>query len=305
MTQDTLSTDRSRHHNPIVAAALSLVAVGFVMMASAMTSNPSVAVTNPVEHEGNATTCTQVGFSGATFFGGSNHIGSYPGALFDYRIDDHAVGSVEATSDDSDVGKYVNLSDVSSTITINAVIVKGGDGYNQYSPYVPNMRAPNVGHSNVASASVNVPDISHWFLCYTTNPTTTTTGVATTTTVAATTTTVAATTTTAAATTTTVAATTTSAAATTTTSGATTTSVASATPTTSGATTTSVASAAPTTTAVTSTDDPLIHTTVPLVAEQGPLPATGGSDVILVVVGSILISAGTVLLASRTPRQVR
>ena len=291
MTQDTLSADRSRHHNPIVAAALSLVAVGFVMMASAMTSNPSVAVTNPVEHEGNATTCTQVGFSGATFFGGSNHIGSYPGALFDYRIDDHAVGSVEATSDDSDVGKYVNLSDVSSTITINAVIVKGGDGYNQYSPYVPNMRAPNVGHSNVASASVNVPDISHWFLCYTTNPTTTTTGVATTTTVAATTTTVAATTT--------------SAAATTTTSGATTTSVASATPTTSGATTTSVASAAPTTTAVTSTDDPLMHTTVPLVAEQGPLPATGGSDVILVVVGSILISAGTVLLASRTPRQVR
>ena len=277
MTQDTLSADRSRHHNPIVAAALSLVAVGFVMMASAMTSNPSVAVTNPVEHEGNATTCTQVGFSGATFFGGSNHIGSYPGALFDYRIDDHAVGSVEATSDDSDVGKYVNLSDVSSTITINAVIVKGGDGYNQYSPYVPNMHAPLVGSSDVASASVNVPDISHWFLCYTTNPTTTTTGVATTTTVAATTTT----------------------------SGATTTSVASATPTTSGATTTSVASAAPTTTAVTSTDDPLMHITVPLVAEQGPLPATGGSDVILVVVGSILISAGTVLLASRTPRQVR
>ena len=304
MTQDSLSADRSRHHNPIVAAALSLVAVGFVMMASAMTSNPSVAVTNPVEHEGNATTCPQVGFSAATFFGGSNHIGSYPEALFDYRIDDHQVG-IAVDASDSDVGKYVNLSDVSNTITIHAVIVKGGDGYNQYSPYVPNMHAPLVGSSDVASASVNVPDISHWFLCYTTNPTTTTTGVATTTTVAATTTTAAATTTTAAATTTTVAATTTSAAATTTTSGATTTSVASATPTTSGATTTSVASAAPTTTAVTSTDDPLIHTTVPLVAEQGPLPATGGSDVILVVVGSILISAGTVLLASRTPRQVR
>ena len=303
MTQDSLSADRSRHHNPIVAAALSLVAVGFVMMASAMTSNPSVAVTNPVEHEGNATTCPQVGFSAATFFGGSNHIGSYPEALFDYRIDDHQVG-IAVDASDSDVGKYVNLSDVSSTITINAVIVKGGDGYNQYSPYVPNMRAPNVGHSNVASASVNVPDISHWFLCYTTNPTTTTTGVATTTTVAATTTTAAATTTTVAATTTTVAATTTTAAATTTTVAATTTSAA-ATTTTSGATTTSVASAAPTTTAVTSTDDPLMHTTVPLVAEQGPLPATGGSDVILVVVGSILISAGTVLLASRTPRQVR
>ena len=281
MTQDTLSTDRSRHHNPIVAVALGLLAVGFVMMASAMTNSPSVAVANPVEHEGNATTCAQVGFSAATFFGGSNHIGSYPGALFDYRIDDHQVG-VAGDASDSNVGKYVNLSDVSNTITIHAVIVKGGDGYNQYSPYVPNMHAPLVGSSDVASASTNVPDISHWFLCYSTNPTTTTTEGATTTTEAATTTTEAATTTTEAATTTTAAATTT----------------------TSGATTTSVASAAPTTTAVTSTDDPLMHTTVPLVAEQGPLPATGGSNVILVVVGSILISAGTVLLASRTPRKI-
>ena len=281
MTQDTLSTDRSRHHNPIVAVALGLLAVGFVMMASAMTNSPSVAVANPVEHEGNATTCAQVGFSAATFFGGSNHIGSYPGALFDYRIDDHQVG-VAVDASDSNVGKYVNLSDVSNTITIHAVIVKGGDGYNQYSPYVPNMHAPLVGHSDVASASTNVPDISHWFLCYSTNPTTTTTEAATTTTTEAATTTTEAATTTAAATTTTAAATTT----------------------TSGATTTSVASGAPTTTAVTSTDDPLMNTTTIAVAEEAPIPATGGSNVILVVVGSILISAGTVLLASRTPRKI-
>ena len=280
MTQDTLSTDRSRHHNPIVAVALGLLAVGFVMMASAMTNSPSVAVANPVEHEGNATTCAQVGFSAATFFGGSNHIGSYPGALFDYRIDDHQVG-VAGDASDSNVGKYVNLSDVSNTITIHAVIVKGGDGYNQYSPYVPNMHAPLVGSSDVASASTNVPDISHWFLCYSIIPTTTTTEGATTTTDAATTTTEAATTT---------------AAATTTTAAATTT--------TSGATTTSVASGAPTTTAVTSTDDPLMNTTTIAVAEEAPIPATGGSNVILVVVGSILISAGTVLLASRTPRKI-
>ena len=280
MTQDTLSTDRSRHHNPIVAVALGLLTVGFVMMASAMTNSPSVAVNNPVEHDGNATTCTQVGYTGATFFGGFNHIGSYPGELFDYRIDDHQVGAAVDGSD-SDVGRYVNLSDVSNTITIHAVIVKGGDGYNQYSPYVPNMHAPLVGHSDVASASTNVPDISHWFLCYSIIPTTTTTEGATTTTDAATTTTEAATTT---------------AAATTTTAAATTT--------TSGATTTSVASGAPTTTAVTSTDDPLMNTTTIAVAEEAPIPATGGSNVILVVVGSILISAGTVLLASRTPRKI-
>ena len=281
MTQDTLSTDRSRHHNPIVAVALGLLTVGFVMMASAMTNSPSVAVNNPVEHDGNATTCTQVGYTGATFFGGFNHIGSYPGELFDYRIDDHQVGAAVDGSD-SDVGRYVNLSDVSNTITIHAVIVKGGDGYNQYSPYVPNMHAPLVGSSDVASASTNVPDISHWFLCYSTNPTTTTTEAATTTTTEAATTTTEAATTTAAATTTTAAATTT----------------------TSGATTTSVASGAPTTTAVTSTDDPLMNTTTIAVAEEAPIPATGGSNVILVVVGSILISAGTVLLASRTPRKI-
>ena len=280
------STARTRRHNPIVAAAISLVSVGFVLMASAMTNSTSAAVSNPIEHGGNAVNCgqlvTDVGSAtvrassaAGTTFTGETSIGTYVESLFTYQISDHPLHGVSA-ADEEHVGKYVNLSDVSDSITVLRVVVKGGDGFNVYEPPLNDMHAPLVGHADVSSASLNIPDISHWFLCYVDNEVPGTD----------------------AATTTTDVATTTTDAATTTTGAATTTSVAS------GAPTTSVASGAPTTTAAhTSTDDPLSHTTLTTVAAEAPIPVTGGSNDALVVIGTIMISAGTVLLALRKPRQ--
>ena len=121
----------------------------------------------------NVTTCSQVGAPNAMQFNGQKTSGNYTakdGAnhkLFDYKIKDD---------------KKVTISNVSSSITIVKVVVKGGNGYNTYNTPVVDMKAPNNGGNNV-------PDISHWFACYTTNQTTTTTAKPTTTTAKPTTTT--------------------------------------------------------------------------------------------------------------------
>ena len=142
---------------------------GFVVVAGTTAS----AVGNPVEYSGNVTTCAQVNFAGSTWYEGTVT---------------SSVGGTAWFAATVTQNKFVTISAVATGVTFQAVVVKGGNGYNVYNPPVLNMQSPLNGGDNI-------PDLSHWFACYTYDPPVTTVAP-TTTTIAPTTTTIAVTTTT-------------------------------------------------------------------------------------------------------------
>ena len=148
----------------ISKVAAVLVGAGAVFAALGLLVGPTAtAITNPVAHDGNVTTCAQVGFPGSVQYNGSIVTSVDVTALFTATV----VGN-----------KYVTISNIASGVVFQAVVLKGGNGYNVYNPPVASMRSP-------LNNGGNVPDLSHWFACTTTVPvvTTTTAPVVTTTTV--------------------------------------------------------------------------------------------------------------------------
>ena len=246
----------------ISKVAAVLVGAGAVFAALGLLVGPTAtAITNPVAHDGNGTTCAQVGFPGSVQYNGSIVTSVDVTALFTATV----VGN-----------KYVSISNIASGVVFQAVVLKGGNGYNVYNPPVASMRSP-------LNNGGNVPDLSHWFACTTTAPvvTTTTAPVVTTTTAPVVTTTTAPVVTT---TTAPVVTTTTVPVVTTTTVPVVT-------------TTTEFASEAPTTTVGATS------TTTDVASEAPPtssLPSTGGADGRLLVLGAFLVAVGSVIqLVSR------
>ncbi|MBP7890416.1 MAG: hypothetical protein KA029_15240 [Ilumatobacteraceae bacterium] len=270
----------------ISKVAAVLVGAGAVFAALGLLVGPTAtAITNPVAHDGNGTTCAQVGFPGSVQYNGSIVTSVDVTALFTATV----VGN-----------KYVSISNIASGVVFQAVVLKGGNGYNVYNPPVASMRSP-------LNNGGNVPDLSHWFACTTTAPvvTTTTAPVVTTTTAPVVTTTTApvVTTTTAPVVTTTtvpVVTTTTVPVVTTTTAPVVTTTTVPVVTTTTVpvvTTTTEFASEAPTTTVGATS------TTTDVASEAPPtssLPSTGGADGRLLVLGAFLVAVGSVIqLVSR------
>lgn len=138
-----------------IRPAFAATALGAALALSSLVVNQAsaVAVVNPTSHDGNVTTCAAIGLSGSTRFEGEDDSGTYDTLLFDYTI----------THD-----RYVTLTAVDPAVTIHAVVVKGGDHYHVYNPPMSLMRAPYNGGDNV-------PEISHWYLCYGDTPVVTTT----------------------------------------------------------------------------------------------------------------------------------
>jgi hypothetical protein len=107
-------------------------------------------------HEGNATTCAQVGFAGDQILGS----GGNPQASG--TVTQTPDGSIVVTiSDHTGGGQEINVVlDPNSGVVIDTIIVKGGNAYNQYPGTVlDHLIAPFVGNNEI-------PNISHWFLCY-------------------------------------------------------------------------------------------------------------------------------------------
>jgi hypothetical protein len=121
----------------LMTVALAAVAV----VGTALADSPSDP--RATFHEGNATTCADVGFPGDTilFVNGANN-GS----------DANVSGTV------SGGGTTLNVTNTGG-VDIHAIVVKGGNGYNQYSSIVPNMIPP-------LNNGGQIPAISHWFVCY-------------------------------------------------------------------------------------------------------------------------------------------
>jgi hypothetical protein len=94
-------------------------------------------------NEGNATTCADVGDSS-------------PNILFTNGNGNNANSDVSGTVTGGDT---LNVTVLNPNIQINAVVVKGGNGYNVYRGNFPDMISPLTNGGQL-------PNISHWFVCY-------------------------------------------------------------------------------------------------------------------------------------------
>jgi hypothetical protein len=105
----------------------------------------------------NATTCAEVGFPNDTILGsgGGPQANGTVTADANFSVTVSAYTGANAGED----SQKINVTALTSGFVIDAVIVKGGNGYNQYSSAVADMIAP-------LNNGGNVPNISHWFLCY-------------------------------------------------------------------------------------------------------------------------------------------
>jgi hypothetical protein len=160
------------------SAAVALLAAAAVTLSSAPvgangggggTSKPSDP--RATFHSGNATTCSDVSFGSDTQVGSDNGNGS----------DNNVAGVVKANAGSINPGQGQEL-DVSITganVVIDAVVVKGGDGYNVYTnqAFLPPTLPPDQhyispftgGGGDWGGGGGNIPDISHWFICYNTS----------------------------------------------------------------------------------------------------------------------------------------
>jgi hypothetical protein len=121
----------------------------------------------------NVTTCSQIELGDDTQVGsGDNPANGTTNA------DSNVSGTVAANAGavQPGQGQEVNVTILGTNVVIDAVVVKGGNGYNVYSnPDVlpPSLQAPQ-HYIAPLNGGGNVPNISHWFLCYHTTETPTT-----------------------------------------------------------------------------------------------------------------------------------
>ncbi len=136
-----------------------LAVLGVIVAVIGLTASPSFAVETEdpraVPFDDNATTCVDVGFPNSTllFTAGSAD-----------NSDDNVSGDVhsgEIPGFDTDENALLDVT-VDPGFVINAIVVKSGNQYNVYGPEdapFTNLRAPLVGTDNI-------PEISHWYICY-------------------------------------------------------------------------------------------------------------------------------------------
>ena len=65
-------------------------------------------------------------------------------------------------------GQEVNVTILGDNVVIDAVVVKGGNGYNVYEDptFLPPALQPPQHYISPFNNGGNIPAISHWFLCY-------------------------------------------------------------------------------------------------------------------------------------------
>jgi hypothetical protein len=145
----------------VVLAGAAIATVGFVGTAAA--DQASDARAEFVDSE-NVTTCAQIGDSSPSILSGSGNSDA-----------SNADVSGDVTNSVSLGRDVLNVTVLNPDIQVNAVVVKGGDGYNLYHGNFPDMITPNTNGGPPAG-------FSHWFVCYgpaepppptTTTPTTT------------------------------------------------------------------------------------------------------------------------------------
>ena len=110
----------------------------------------------------NVTTCSAIGLSSDTLVGSNSNSDA---------SDADVSGTVKTNegSVKSGTGQEVDLAITgASTVVVDAVVVKGANGYNSYNNpnYLPPSLEPDQHHIPPFNNGGNMPTISHWFACY-------------------------------------------------------------------------------------------------------------------------------------------
>lgn len=109
--------------------------------------------------DGNATTCGDVGYPDDVWVGAQGNADA---------SDAYVVGTGTATSP-TRLNVEITPAGVAAGVVIDAVVVKGSNGYNVYEdPFVPPDEAPPQNYQSPATnPNAPIADISHWYVCYT------------------------------------------------------------------------------------------------------------------------------------------
>jgi hypothetical protein len=109
----------------------------------------------------NATTCSDVGFADSTFVGANAN-----SPASDSNVS--GVVKTNAGSIHTGQGEEVDVTILGTNVVIDAVVVKGGNGYNVYSnsAVLPPTLQPDQHYISPFNNGGNVPAVSHWFVCY-------------------------------------------------------------------------------------------------------------------------------------------
>ncbi len=112
------------------------------------------------------TTCSAIGLSSDTLVGSSSNSDA---------SDANVSGTVKTNegSVKPGTGQEVDVAITGpSTTVVDAVVVKGANGYNSYSnpTYLPPTLEPDQHYIPPFNNGGNIPTISHWFACYHTQP---------------------------------------------------------------------------------------------------------------------------------------
>jgi hypothetical protein len=150
-----------RSHRAWRSAAAVFASLAFTLVLVAPASAVPAPIATPSDpraefFEGNATTCAQIGVEPAIQIGGA---GSAAGA------DAYVSGT---TREDRYLDLAITAAGAAAGVVIDAVVVKGGDGFNLYTdPQVlPPIAAPPQGYFPPSVGAGNIARISHWFVCY-------------------------------------------------------------------------------------------------------------------------------------------
>jgi hypothetical protein len=116
---------------------------------------------------GNVTTCSAIGLGTDTIIGSSSNTGA---------ADADISGTVKANAGSVQPGQNqevdIAVTGAPGSVVIDAVVVKGGNGYNTYtnSAYLPPTLQADQHYIPTLNNGGNVPAISHWFVCYHLDP---------------------------------------------------------------------------------------------------------------------------------------
>jgi hypothetical protein len=106
---------------------------------------------------GNATTCAQVGYPDAVQIGADDS----------NDASDQFVEGTTTGIDPDMLQVEITAEGTAAAVVIDAVVVKGGDGYNVYeAPFVPPTLPSPQNYISPENNGGNIANIGHWFVCY-------------------------------------------------------------------------------------------------------------------------------------------
>jgi hypothetical protein len=147
-----------------------VLAAGIAATLSGTASADSASDDRATFHEGNATTCDAVDFPNDTLL-----ISPDSPATGTTTADSNVSGTVNPNTGSIQPGtnNELDVTLLADNVVIDAIVVKGGSGYNVYSDsdVLPPALQPPQHYIAPLNNGGNVPAISHWFVCYHTSKT--------------------------------------------------------------------------------------------------------------------------------------